>query len=245
MWSLNLDELQREIRADTKVIVVNTPHNPTGWLMEEEQFRELNRIADHHGIIVFSDEVYRESEHNPKLRLPAACDLSPSAVSLGVTSKTYGLPGLRIGWIATRNREVYERMAVLKDYTTICNSAPSEFLAEIGLRHREELIRRNVGIIQDNLAALDLFFEKFSELFWWNRPAAGPIAFPRWLGGAVDHFCQEAVLKAGVLLVPGSIFNHPENHFRIGFGRRSLPDALNRLEEFIDEEFVEKDVGCR
>ena len=236
-WSLDLDDLRREIKSNTRVIVINTPHNPTGWLMEKEQYQELHRIADHSGIVVFSDEVYRESEYDPELRLPAACDVSPNAVSLGVTSKTYGLPGLRIGWIATHNRGVYDRMAALKDYTTICNSAPSEFLAELGLRHREELIRRNVGIIQDNVGRLDRFFEQHSELFNWHRPSAGPIAFPRWLGGSVDEFCEEVVEKAGVLLAPGSIFDHPENHFRVGFGRLGLPAALARLQEFIENNF--------
>jgi aspartate/methionine/tyrosine aminotransferase len=234
-WVLNLDELRREIREDTKAIVINTPHNPTGWLMEKEQFKELHRIADHHGIIVFSDEVYRESEYDPMLRLPTACDLSAQAVSLGVTSKTYGLPGLRIGWIATRNREVYDGMAALKDYTTICNSAPSEFLAEIAIRHREWLIQRNVAIIQENLAKLDVFFDRYPELFSWYRPLAGPIAFPRWLGGEVVGLCSQLVEQAGVLLLPGTLYDHPENHFRIGFGRWSLPVALARLEEFVEK----------
>jgi aspartate/methionine/tyrosine aminotransferase len=232
-WALDLEKLKKKIRPNTKVIVINTPHNPTGWLMEDEQYRELHRIADHHGIIVFSDEVYRESEYDPKLRLPAGCDVSEGAVSLGVTSKTYGLPGLRIGWIATHNQHVYDQMATLKDYTTICNSAPSEFLAELALRHRERLIERNVSIIRDNLAQLDIFFSRFSELFRWHRPLAGPIAFPRWMGGDVEELCHQLVQEAGVLLLPGTAYNHPENHFRIGFGRRSLPAALARLEEFL------------
>jgi aspartate/methionine/tyrosine aminotransferase len=237
-WALDLDELRREIRPETRVIVINTPHNPTGWLMGDEHFREVNRIADHHGIILFSDEVYRESEYDPAKLLPAACDLSANAVSLGVTSKTYGLPGLRIGWIATRDGKLLERMAALKDYTTICNSAPSEFLAEIGLRHRERLIERNVTIIQDNLAHLDSFFAQYSELFHWHRPVAGPIAFPRWLGGGVGDLCREVLQKANLLLLPGTLYEYPGNHFRIGFGRRSLPAALARLEAYIAGDII-------
>jgi aspartate/methionine/tyrosine aminotransferase len=202
--------------------------------MEEASFRELHRIADHQGIIVFSDEVYRELEYDSATRLPAACELSPSSVSLGVTSKAYGLPGLRIGWIATHNRGVYDRVASLKDYTTICNSAPSEFLAEVALRHRVKLVQRNVAIIEHNLAKLDLFFARHSELFSWQRPRAGPIAFPRWLGGDVDEFCDQAIHQAGILLAPGTLFDYPWNHFRLGFGRQSLPVALDRLEKFID-----------
>jgi aspartate/methionine/tyrosine aminotransferase len=230
-WALDLDELRRCIRPNTKVIVTNLPHNPTGALMSQDQFARVVETADAHGIILFSDEVYRESEYAVEQRLPAACDLSETAVSLGVMSKTYGLAGLRIGWVATHNAKVYERMAALKDYTTICNSAPSESLAELALRHREKLIERNVGIIVDNLTLLDDFFERHRDTFAWQRPQAGPIAYPRLLNGDIEVFCDRLVKKDGVLLLPGTLFDDFENHFRIGFGRKNMPEALGRLEE--------------
>ena len=155
----------------------------------------------------------------------------PHAISLGVTSKTYGLAGLRIGWIATHNAEVYGRMAALKDYTTICNSAPSEFLAELALRHREQLAARNLDIITNNLALLDAFFTRHADRFAWQPPEAGPIAFPRLIGEDVEAFCDALVREASVLLLPGTMYGHPGNHFRIGFGRQNLPQALARLEE--------------
>jgi aspartate/methionine/tyrosine aminotransferase len=232
-WALDLDELRRSLRPNTRAIVLNTPHNPTGYLMAPGDFHELNRIAQEHGIPLFSDEVYREAEHRPEDRLPSACDVSESAVSLGVMSKTYGLPGLRIGWIATHNQPLLDKMAALKDYTTICNSAPSEFLAELALRHRQTLVRRNLGIILDNLSRLDEFFARHSERFVWRRPKAGPIAFPRLLGGDVEAFCHDLVTRAGVLLLPGTIYDDPGNHFRIGFGRQNLSEGLERLEAYL------------
>ena len=126
-WTLDPNELRQHIQSNTRVIVINTPHNPTGYLMPGDTFQEISQIAEAKGIILFSDEVYRESEYRTEDRLPAACDLGSHTVSLGVMSKTYGLPGLRIGWIASQNEEIYKRMAVLKDYTTICNSAPLNF----------------------------------------------------------------------------------------------------------------------
>jgi aspartate/methionine/tyrosine aminotransferase len=233
-WAQDLDELRRHVRSNTKVIVVNLPHNPTGYLMPPDEFAQLVGIARSHGITLFCDEVYRESEYSPEQRLPAACDLDESAVSLGVMSKTYGLAGLRIGWLATRNAKVYERVAALKDYTTICNSAPSEFLAELALRHRDRLAKRNVGIILKNLALLDAFFERRGEAFEWQRPKAGPIAFPRLLEGEIEPFCDRLVKQDGVLLLPGTLFDDTENHFRIGFGRKNMPQALARLEEHCD-----------
>jgi len=234
-WALDIDELKQSIQSDTKAIIINTPHNPTGFLMPSDEFQEVSRIARENEIILFSDEVYRESEFREEDRLPAACDFGEHAVSLGVMSKTYGLPGLRIGWIATRNAEVYDGMAALKDFTTICNSAPSEFLAELALRHRKALAERNLGIITRNLAVLDEFFARHPDRFAWKRPKAGSIGFPQLLGADVDEFCKALVKSAGVLLLPGTLYDDNGNHFRIGFGRKNLPEAIGRLEQFLQQ----------
>jgi len=234
-WALDIDELKQSIQSDTRAIIINTPHNPTGYLMPSDEFQEVSRIARENGIILFSDEVYRESEFREEDRLPAACDLGEHTVSLGVMSKTYGLPGLRIGWIATRNAEVYDGMAALKDYTTICNSAPSEFLAELALRHRKALAKRNLSLIAGNLKVLDQFFARHPDQFVWQRPQAGSIGFPRLLGVDVDAFCKALVKSAGVLLLPGTLYNDNGNHFRIGFGRKNLPEAIARFEQFLQQ----------
>lgn len=233
-WSPDLDELPKRMRRNTRAIVVNTPHNPTGWLMSRAEFDALHGFARKNGLLLFSDEVYRELEYDPGSRLPAACDQGEYAVSLGVTSKAYGLAGLRIGWVATRNRDILSRMAALKDYTTICNSAPSEFLAEVALRQRHKLVERNLGIIRSNLAVVDGLFERHPDRFQWVRPQAGSIGFPHLLRGDVDEFCDTLVREAGVLLAPGSAFGDGGNHFRIGLGRKNLPAAAARLEEYLN-----------
>jgi aspartate/methionine/tyrosine aminotransferase len=232
-WSLDPDELRTLIRPNTKALFLNTPHNPTGYLMDAERFRAVCAICERHGIVLFGDEVFRESELDAQTRLPAACDELPSAVSLGVMSKTYGLPGLRIGWIATHQGQLRRKMAALKDYTTICNSGPSEFLAEIGLKHRSVLSSRTVGLLQDNLRLLDAFFARHRELFSWSRPQASPMGFPKLCVGDVENFCDRAVREAGVLLLPASVYDDPGNHFRIGFGRANFPDALRAFEEWL------------
>ncbi len=232
-WSLDLDELRHLMRTNTKAIIINTPHNPTGYLMSHTDYEELHKFAKTNKLLLFSDEVYRESEYDPAARLPAACDLGDYAVSLGVTSKTYGLAGLRIGWIATKNKKIYEKMASLKDYTTICNAAPSEFLAEVAMRNRHKLIERHLGIIKENLAVIDDLFARHADLFSWIRPQAGSMAFPRYLGGNVDKFCDELVKQAGVLLLPGSVYDDSRDHFRLGLGRKNLPQAVQKLEEFL------------
>jgi aspartate/methionine/tyrosine aminotransferase len=234
-WRVDLDELQQLIRPETKAVILNTPHNPTGFLMSHEDFLDLNVLAREHGFLLFSDEVYRESEYDPGSTLPAACDLGEHALSLGVTSKTYGLAGLRIGWLATKNKKIYTEMAALKDYTTICNSAPSEFLAEVAMRNRNKLSGRNLGIIKHNLTVMDGFFTRHADRFSWVRPQAGTMAFPRYLGPDVEQFCDDLVRGAGVLLLPGTVYDDTQNHFRVGLGRRNLPQAVQRLEEYLEE----------
>jgi aspartate/methionine/tyrosine aminotransferase len=234
-WALDLDELHHLMRSSTKAIILNTPHNPTGYLMARQEYEAVHKFAQEQNLLLFSDEVYRESEYDPATRLSAACDLGEHAVSLGVTSKTYGLAGLRIGWIATHNAKIYDKMASLKDYTTICNSAPSEFLAEVAMRNRQKLIARNLDIIKTNLEVIDELFARHTSLFEWVRPKAGSMGFPKLLKGDVEKFCQDLVRKAGVLLLPGSMYNDPRNHFRIGLGRKNLPQAVGSLEEHISK----------
>ncbi|MEP6896881.1 MAG: aminotransferase class I/II-fold pyridoxal phosphate-dependent enzyme [Chloroflexota bacterium] len=229
-WALDVNELKNLIQLNTKAIILNTPHNPTGYLMTKSDFEAVNKFAQENNLLLFCDEVYRESEYDPALRLPAGCDMGGHAVSLGVTSKTYGLAGLRIGWIATKNKDIYNKMASLKDYTTICNSAPSEFLAEVALRNRQKLVDRNLGIIKTNLEIVDELFTRHSSLFSWVRPNAGSMGFPKLLEGDIEAFCDTLV---GVLLLPGTMYDDSKNHFRIGLGRKNLPQAVERLEEYL------------
>jgi len=235
-WSLDLDQLRHLMRTNTKAIVVNTPHNPTGYLMSRMDYDALHQFAHENNLMLFSDEVYRESEFDPASRLPAAADFGANAFSLCVTSKTYGLAGLRIGWIATKNREIYQKLASLKDYTTICNSAPSEFLAEVALRQSQKLIDRNLGIIKHNVEVIDDLFTRYSSLFTWNRPQAGSMGFPKLLKGDIESFCDDLVKQAGVMLLPGTMYEDVNNHFRIGLGRKNLPQAVERLEDFLSEQ---------
>lgn len=232
-WEVDLEALKSALTSRTKVVVVNFPHNPTGFLPAPGFARDLSSLSEKHGFTIFSDEVYRGLELDPSNRLPGFADLSDRAISLGVMSKTYGLAGLRIGWLATRNDRLFRELAAFKDYTTICNSAPSEFLAALALRHAEVIVERNLQIIGRNLELLDRFFGSYGELFHWDCPKAGSIAFPALLRGAVDEFCAELVEKAGVMLLPGTIYGNEYNSFRIGFGRKNLPEGLEKLEEYM------------
>jgi aspartate/methionine/tyrosine aminotransferase len=197
--------------------------------MERATFDRIVALARAHRIVLFSDEVYRELEHDSERRLPAACDLDECAVSLGSISKSYGLPGLRLGWLVTRDPDLREAIMRLKDYTTICSSAPSEILTAVALRNRHALLKRNLGIVERNLPLLEEFFERHAETLEWVRPVAGPIGFPRVRGVEdVGRFCEH-LASQGILLLPGSVYDEP-GHVRVGFGRANLPEALAVLE---------------
>jgi aspartate/methionine/tyrosine aminotransferase len=232
-WAHDLAALERLIRPETRVIYINTPHNPTGLLMPRTVFDAVLDLARSRGIILFCDEVYRELEHDPADRLPAACDRYERAVSLGSMSKSYGLPGLRLGWYATRARDLVERCLALKHYTSICSSAPSEFLSALALRHRQTLIERNLEIVRRNLPLLDGFLARQARRFEWVRPNASPIGFVRVeFAPDVMAWCEQVVRDTGVLLLPGTVYDQP-GHVRFGFGRRNLPEALARLEGYL------------
>jgi aspartate/methionine/tyrosine aminotransferase len=232
-WRHDIAKLESLIRPNTRAIYINTPHNPTGLLMPPEIFRRVLALAARQGIYLFCDEVYRELEHDPANRLPAACDLYERALSLGSVSKTYGLPGLRLAWLACREPIVLQKIVSLKHYTTICSSAPSEFLTALAFRHRQKFIDRNLQIVLRNLPQLSAFFAKHSNLFEWTTPNASTIGFARFkLPLDVQVFCEELVQKAGVLLLPGTVYDEPR-HIRFGYGRRNMPEAVAQFESWL------------
>ncbi len=229
-WEHDLDALERLLRAETRLIYINSPHNPTGMPMSRRTFERLLDIARERDLVIFSDEVYRGLEHDPADRLPAACDVYEHAISLNTVSKAYGLPGLRIGWLACRNPELIAQVRDFKLYTTICSSAPSELLVALALRHGEQLVDRCRELVLANLPLLDAFLDRHAGLFEWVRPTAGPTGFPRVRGDFdVKSWCEQIAEQAGVLLLPGAVYDEPK-HVRMGFGRANLEQALERLE---------------
>ncbi|GIL55559.1 hypothetical protein Vafri_11112 [Volvox africanus] len=259
LWEVELGEdgsatfdvgrFQALLRPSTKLAVVNFPHNPTGVLLSRADWSLLVDACRRVGCYLFSDEMYRLLEFDPEARLPSAVDAYDKAITLSGLSKAFGLPGLRIGWLAVQPAcyPILARVAELKDYTTICNAVPSEALALVALRARETLLRRNLDILETNLRAVGAFMREFGQVFQYCPPAAGSVAFPRLLatsaagevggGESVEAFCERLVTGCGVLLLPASVYGHElsaaRGHFRIGLGRRDLPACLEVLRGFL------------
>lgn len=236
-WKIDLNEIKNAITPQTKCIVINFPHNPTGQVIEEEALTELIQICDKQGIWLFSDEVYRLLGTPEKPWAKPAASLYNKALSLGVMSKAFGMAGLRIGWIACQDETLIHKMKLLKDYLSICNSAPAEILTLISLHNKDRILARNNLIVTENLKLLDAFFVEYADRFEWVRPQGGCVGFAKYKNKeSIDVFCDRLVQQHTVLLLPASIYNHPSNSFRIGFGRKSMPEALSKLKEFLVHE---------
>jgi aspartate/methionine/tyrosine aminotransferase len=238
-WSLDVDRIKAALRPNTKLISVNFPNNPTGAIASKAAFAELVQLCRSRGVWLFNDEVYRLVERSPELRLPQVVDCYERGVSLNVMSKSYGLPGLRIGWLACRDPAVLLQFERYKHFLSICNSAPSEVLAEIALKARETILDRNRGIVQKNIGMLNEFFAEFPTLFDWREPDGSCVAFVRYKGAdGVENFTRELVEEVGVLLLPSSVYRSelgpvPQDRFRIGFGRSAMDIGLSVMREWL------------
>lgn len=233
-WRFEVDSLRALVRNDTKLLVVNFPHNPTGYLPTLAEHAKLIDLARDMGAHLFSDEMYRFMEEDPAETLPAACERYDKAVSLFGLSKTFGLPGLRVGWLATSDRALLARAAGLRDYTTICNSAPSEILALMALRAKGEIVSLQRRRLKSNRAELDRFLAEHAEDFSWHRPRAGTIGLLRLLRDpSAAAFCSKLLAATGIMLVPSTLFEFGDQHVRIGFGRDDLAAGLELLGEHL------------
>ena len=182
------------------------------------------------------DEIFNGLGPTGTTHLPFVADVYERGLSLNVMSKSYGLPGLRIGWIACQDTDILSRMERMKHYMSICNSGPSERLAMIALNNRDRILARNCAIVDENLPKWDAFFARHADLFDWQRPDGSCMAFPRYTGAdGVEAFCQSLVEHSGVLFLPSTIYTSelgptPDDRLRIGFGRRNLDEGLAALD---------------
>ena len=235
-WSLDIDRVAAAIRPNTRLVTINFPHNPTGAILSQDRLEALIELCRKHGIYILNDEIFNGLGRTGTRHLPFVADLYERGLSLNVMSKAYGLPGLRIGWIACADRALLSGMERMKHYLSICNSAPSERLTKIALRNRDKLLRRNCAIIDENLVELDAFFARHTGLFEWRASDGSCMAFPRYKGPeGVEDFTRRLLEESGVLLLPSSIYasdltETPSDRFRIGFGRSGIEEGLAAME---------------
>jgi len=235
-WELDLDDLHNLITPRTKMLVVNFPHNPTGYLPTQDQLLELAHIVEQKELILFCDEMYFGLIHSGTPQISSAVDVTKNALVLSGLSKTYGLPGLRTGWLIIQDEALRQNVINWKFYTSICASAPSEFLSLAAWKVREQLRDRSIAQIEQNLQFADSFFARWPELFTWRKPMAGSVALVEMNVLSVKNFANQLAEKAGVLILPATTLGSDDQHMRMGFGRAAFGKALEKFEAYLEHE---------
>jgi aspartate/methionine/tyrosine aminotransferase len=237
VWRWDINFLRQNVDKQTKMIIVNSPHNPTGHLFTKKEYSEIIEIANKNNCLMFSDEMYRGLEQKRQDMLPSGVDLYEKCISLSGVSKTLGLGGLRIGWLATREKTLRNKVVNFKDYTTISSNVPGQYIAKVALTKRDTILFRNRRIIRKNLELLDSFFCRHLEKFVWLRPKAGSTAFVKInIAQNVEDFCEDVIRKKSVMLMPSTKFDYGCGHLRLGLGRKNLPEALELFDEYLTDD---------
>ncbi|OJX37881.1 MAG: hypothetical protein BGO78_07485 [Chloroflexi bacterium 44-23] len=236
-WELDIGQLKKLIHLKTKLIVVNFPHNPTGFLPSQAQMDQLAEIVEQNNLLLFCDEIYFGLVHSGTKPIKSAAEMTKRSIVLNGLSKTYGLPGLRTGWLVIRDRELRENIINWKSYTSICASAPSEFLAMAAWSVRQQLRDRSIALIEHNLNLADAFFQRWPQLFYWRRPMASSIALVRMDVPSVQAYATELAERAGILILPAISLGSDDQHMRMGFGRAAFGEALQQFEQYLHTQF--------
>lgn len=230
----DLGELEALLATPAKALITTFPQNPTGFLPDESYIANLLGLLERHETILVSDEIYAGLPLGTAvLRL---ADRYEKAVSLHGLSKTCGLPSLRFGWLASRDRKTIDAVKEVKNLFNAYVPGPVAFLAEIAFRHEASLLKRNSVILERSLAAASDFIARHNNLFSWTPPTAGTVAFPRWHGpGGTQDLSDRLIREGSISLAPSLCFDAGDAHVRFGMCRRSFPDALAALERFLAE----------
>ncbi|OAA37460.1 Pyridoxal phosphate-dependent transferase, major domain protein [Metarhizium rileyi] len=244
-----IDDLRSLIRANTKMIIINNPNNPTGAVIPTKLLEQIAALAQERDIILMSDEVYRPLFHNghdnPNSTPPATALDYEKIIVTGSMSKAFALAGIRIGWIASRDRDIMETLATARDYTTISVSQLDDHIAGYALSSpvRDRLLERNVALAANNLSLLKHFVDTHNDICQWTRPSAGTTAFIQFRvnGRPVDDvaFCKDLLKKTRVLLCPGSLCFGGGKDFlgfvRVGYACDTavLQEALVKLDGYV------------
>tara|TARA_R110001583_G_scaffold123082_1_gene274431 strand:+ start:50678 stop:51808 length:1131 start_codon:yes stop_codon:yes gene_type:complete len=233
-WEFNTTDLEKLIRKNTKLIILNFPHNPTGSYLKREQLDEIVRIAKKNDVYIFSDEMYHKLIMDETMELPPISDIYEKGISLWGTSKTFGLAGLRIGWLVTQDTDFLHKVVAFKDYLSICNSAPSEILSIIALNNIDKFLPQNLKKIKENILLFGDFVGKHPIISSFTPPKAGSTSFVKLnINNSSLEFSNQLVEKTGIMTVPSEMFEHNGKYIRVGFGRNNFPEVLDILDNYL------------
>ena len=238
-WHLDLDRVAAALRPNTRLILTNFPNSPTGAALDAGTLAGLVALCRARGLWLVNDEVYRETECAGATRAPMVADAYERGVSINGLSKGFGLPGLRVGWAACRDRGLLARVLTAKSMLSSCLASPSEVLAHVALKAEARIIRRRREIGRRNHRRLRALVEAAPGVLEVEAPRNLAFAFPRYLGGeGADRFAATLVREAGLLVLPSSLWHSPladvpTDRLRLGLGHASSGECLAALEDYL------------
>ena len=239
IWRLDLDRVAAAIRRTTRVVLMNFPNSPTGAVIQPDALAALVELCRRHGLWLVNDEVYRMVGNDPLACPPAVADIYERGVSISALSKGFGLPGLRVGWVVSRDRKLLARVLQEKSGLSSCLATPSEVLAHIALQAEDVILARNRAIAEANREALLHFLAQHAPLFVGTVARHAVLAFPRYLGAeGAERFAARLIHDAGILVLPSTLWatdlaELPTDRLRIGLGQPGLAAGLDALSDSI------------
>ncbi len=238
-WAYDPSDLENLIRPNTKLIIINFPHNPTGSYLTLDELNQLVDLARKQNIYIFSDEMYHKLVIGNTIALPPICDIYEKGISLWGMSKTFGLAGLRTGWLVSQDTTFLKKVLAFKDYLSICSSAPSEVLSIIALNHLDYFLAPNLKKIHTNIQLFKAFAEKQTVIDQFIPPRAGSTAFVKLnINQSALTFSDQLVEATGIMAVPAEMFEYEGTYIRVGFGRKIMLEILERLGNYLSEKYT-------
>lgn len=241
-WAFNPEMLETKITPKTRLLILNYPHNPTGACLTDSEMASITALCRKHRLYLISDEVYRFLRMDESCSDASFADLCENAVALGSFSKTFAAPGLRLGWIATKNPELMHKLLAYRHFTSTCSNLPCQWIANELLNKRDTIMQRNNAIVRQNAALLEQFVQQYTDLFAYVPPKGATMAYIKLLGGqSATDFCMEVLEHTGVLIVPSSVLESSDEYLRVGLGRESFPKCIQLVSEYL---YDRKKGGC-
>ena len=238
-WQFAVEDLAALIRPATKLIVINFPHNPTGSYLEKAQLEAVVNLARQHQVYLYSDEMYHKLMLNGTPELSPVCDLYEKGISLWGTSKSFGAAGLRTGWLVAQDLDLLQQVVAYKDYLSICSSPPSEILTLMILNQAAHYIQANVRKIEQNVQRFQEFAATQPLVKKFILPRAGSTAFVELdITEPALAFSNRLVETTGIMTLPAEMFEYPGTYIRLGFGRESMAEGLQRLTQHLSSSVV-------
>ena len=233
-WAFDLKILKTKITPKTRMLILNYPHNPTGACLTAMEMASVTELCREHNLYLIADEVYRFLRMDESCSDASFADLYENAVALGSFSKTFAVPGLRLGWVAAKSQELMHKLLAYRHFTSTCSNLPCQWIAGELLNKRDDIMQRNNSIVRQNAALLEKFVTQYADLFAYVPPKGATMAYVKLLGGqgAMD-FCMEILEHTGVLIVPSSVLENSDEYLRVGLCRESFPECIQLVSEYL------------